>query len=68
MAAQLGKFTESCLIVHLRMGGFYSIYFTHKAGVFFFFFLNTKLSGSGRGKANVQNYKGFSSVQSLSRV
>ena len=66
MAAQLGKFTESRLIVHLRMGGFYSIYFTHKA--VFFFFLNTKLSGSGRGKANVQNYKGFSSVQSLSRV
>ena len=69
MAAQLGKFTENHLIVHLRMGGFYSIYFTHPESCFFFFFLKkktkTKLSGSGRGKAKVQNYNGFSSVAQL---
>ena len=65
MAAQLGKFTENHLIVHLRMGGFYSIYFTHPESCFFFFFLKknknkTKWQWQGQGKSAKLQWVQFS--------
>ena len=51
MAAQLGKFTENHLIVHLRMGGFYSIYFTHKA-------LKKKISAAAGARQTCKITKG----------